>query len=138
MKRAKRPAKRKSARNRKAVAVKKKAKKKKKKQGGNVEVVILDPAIPLGEKISLLNRDTGDRICWINLDTVKHEIVFKDGEWPFEGTQKNIVLKPDRMKTRKVRSDADKTQYDYDVVPDVIYDSAEPPPDGPAVVVGGE
>ena len=135
--------KRKKAGKKKALkkkAVKKAAKKAKKTigVGGNVVVVVLDPAIPLGDTSSFLNRDLGDRICWVNLDSVEHSIVFNPGEWPFKGKQKPIVVGSNRLKTRTVRSNADKTQYDYEVDPVVIYVDPDSPPDGPAVVVGGE
>ena len=142
MKRAKRKSAKKSA-NKKSASKKKSAKKKSaKKKATKVnrkkEMVVLDPAVPLGDDKRRLSRTDGDRILWKNLDSVEHKIRFVTNRWPFEGAQHDIVVPATgsrKSETLTVDITAAKKSYGYTIVPQIVYSIPGIPPDGPAVIV---
>lgn len=124
-----------SKKSTKKSAKKKAAKKKAAKKAAKPIKVTFGPSDPLGSRKDRLNRDHADQIYWHNKDNQTHWVVFEPGEWPFAWPQHRIeVLKKKDSETLTVRSDADVTQYDYDIDPPVVH-APGTPPDGPAVII---
>jgi len=151
MKRAKRKSAKKSAGRKKAAkkaagkkkgakkaASKKKAAKKGGSASGKKELVVIDPAVPLGEDKRHLSKKNHDQIQWKNLDKVTHWVRFVPNRWPFPLPQHDVEVPTTgnrRSEVLTVRAGAPKGPYLYTIVPKVVYGIPGTPPDGPAVIV---
>ena len=99
-------------------------------------LVVLDPDNGVATPVAHLSKAEGTRLYWHNKDNQAHTIKFVPGEWPFTGSQHDIVVPPHGFSEglRLSPNVPKDTRCNYGIVPPL---DAIPPPDGPAVVVDG-